>query len=80
MKLVLQNLLRLLDEIGLKTISYPFRLYKGFTTSGGIGSPLIIKGIESKSKISNEFMTLLDIAPTIYDISNSEYFIIKIIL
>ena len=56
-----------------ETISYPFRLYKGYTTSGGIRSPLIIKGIESKSKISNEFMTLLDIAPTIYDISNSEY-------
>ena len=78
-----------LDEIGspnsfvslgknwAKTITYPFRLYKGFTTSGGLRSPLIIKGLENDVKISDEFITILDIAPTIYDMTDSEYIKIK---
>ncbi|MAR65340.1 MAG: sulfatase [Flammeovirgaceae bacterium] len=78
-----------LDEIGspnsfvslgknwAKTITYPFRLYKGFTTSGGLRSPLIIKGLKNDVKISDEFITILDIAPTIYDMTGSEYIKIK---
>ena len=54
-------------------ITNPFNLYKGFTTSGGMRSPLIISGLSSEKKISKEFVTLLDIAPTIYNLTNSKY-------
>ncbi len=54
-------------------ITNPFNLYKGYTTSGGMRSPLIISGLSSEKKISKEFVTLLDIAPTIYNLTNSKY-------
>ena len=56
-----------------EVITNPFNLYKGFTTSGGMRSPLIISGFSSEKKISDEFVTLLDIAPTIYNLTNSKY-------
>lgn len=54
-------------------ITNPFNLYKGYTSSGGMRSPLIISGISTEKKTSEEFITLLDIAPTIYSITNSLY-------
>ena len=54
-------------------ITNPFNLYKGYTSSGGMRSPLIISGISTEKKVSKEFITLLDIAPTIYSITNSLY-------
>ena len=62
-----------IGELWAKTITYPFKLHKGFTTSGGLRSPLIIKGLDNKKKISNKFLTILDIAPTIYEVINAEY-------
>jgi|TARA_B110000263_G_C15298820_1_gene506886 arylsulfatase A-like enzyme len=57
-----------------EAITSPFRLYKGYTTSGGMKSPLIISGInENKISSSNEFLSLLDIAPSIYDLLNIKY-------
>ncbi len=50
-------------------ITNPFKNYKGFTNSGGMRSPFLIYGLENKSiTISDEFITVLDVAPTIYDI------------
>ena len=57
-----------------EAITSPFRLYKGFTTAGGMKSPLIISGVnDNKISLSNEFLSLLDIAPSIYDLLNIKY-------
>lgn len=55
--------------------SSPFRHFKGLTTEGGIIAPMIIAGptIERKNKIQHEFVTLLDIAPTFYDVARATY-------
>ncbi|MCA8890209.1 MAG: sulfatase-like hydrolase/transferase, partial [Parvularculaceae bacterium] len=51
--------------------STPFRLFKGFTTEGGIRSPLIV--IEPRAtgggRISNDVISVTDLAPTILDIA-----------
>ena len=57
-----------------EVITFPFKLYKGFTTSGGMRSPLIISGLpEKKYSSTDQFITLLDIAPSIYNILNINY-------
>jgi arylsulfatase len=55
--------------------SSPFRYFKGLTTEGGINAPMIIAGphIESKNTISDEFVTLMDIAPTFYEVAQAMY-------
>lgn len=55
--------------------SSPFRHYKGLTTEGGINAPMIIAGpnIERKNEIHDEFVTLMDIAPTFYEVAQSKY-------
>ena len=49
--------------------SGPFKYFKGLPTQGGIVSPLIINGygVSRKDYFSKNFVTLLDIAPTLYD-------------
>ncbi len=55
--------------------SAPFRYFKGFTTEGGMVAPMIIsgKGIERKNEISDQFITLMDIAPTFYEVAELTY-------
>lgn len=48
----------------------PFAYYKGFTTDGGIRSPLIIKAPNAKvGAIEGRFNTLKDLAPTLLDLA-----------
>ena len=55
--------------------SSPFRHYKGLTTEGGINAPMIIAGpnIERNNEIHDEFVTLMDIAPTFYEVAQVKY-------
>jgi arylsulfatase len=55
--------------------SSPFRHYKGLTTEGGIIAPMIIAGpnIERNNEIHDEFVTLMDIAPTFYEVAKATY-------
>ena len=55
--------------------SAPFRYFKGYTTEGGITAPLIIagKGVESKGGINSAFLTLMDLAPTFYELAGVDY-------
>jgi arylsulfatase len=54
--------------------SGPFRLLKGHAAEGGIRAPCIIKlPNTSHQRWSAEFTTVLDIAPTIYDLAGAEY-------
>ena len=55
--------------------SSPFRHYKGLTTEGGINAPMIIAGpnIERNNEIHDDFVTLMDIAPTFYDVAQVTY-------
>ena len=56
-----------------QVITYPFKLYKGFSTSGGMLAPLIIYGLDDiKPQISKEFTSIMDIAPSIYQILGIE--------
>ncbi len=48
----------------------PFSLFKGFTTEGGVHSPLIISGPGvAKNKISGKYTNVTDIVPTILDMT-----------
>lgn len=53
----------------------PFKYYKSFTTEGGMNSPMIISGpgIEVQDKFNHEFITIMDLAPTFYDIAKTSY-------
>ena len=55
--------------------SAPFRYFKGFTTEGGMIAPLIISGpgVADKNGISHEFLTLMDLAPTFYELGRAKY-------
>jgi arylsulfatase A-like enzyme len=55
--------------------SAPFRYFKGYTTQGGITSPMIISGANVKHSggVTKVFSTLLDIAPTFYEYANVDY-------
>jgi arylsulfatase len=55
--------------------SAPFRYFKGYTTEGGITAPLVIagKGVESKGGINSAFLTLMDLAPTFYELAGVDY-------
>ena len=55
--------------------SSPFRYFKGFTTEGGIVAPMIIAGsnLERKNEIHHGLVTLMDIAPTFYEVANVTY-------
>ncbi len=55
--------------------SSPFKYYKGFTTEGGINTPMIISGpgVENKGNINDSFLTLLDLAPTFFELAGVDY-------
>jgi arylsulfatase len=53
----------------------PFRYFKGFNTEGGMNVPLIISGpgVQNQNSINDSFFTLLDLAPTFYELANVTY-------
>ena len=56
--------------------SLPFKWYKTFSTEGGVRCPLIINYPEWTSfsgKISNEFISVQDLAPTILDLAGIQH-------
>ena len=55
--------------------SSPFRYFKGFTTEGGLNSPMILSGagVEKGNVIHHGFLTLMDVAPTFYEVALAEY-------
>ncbi|QCK15695.1 arylsulfatase [Mangrovivirga cuniculi] len=55
--------------------SAPYKYFKGYTTEGGMIAPIIITGpgVNRKNEIHNNFTTLVDLAPTFYEISGSTY-------
>lgn len=55
--------------------SAPFRYFKGFTTEGGITTPLIIagKGVEKSPEINASFLTVMDLAPTFLEVAGISY-------
>ncbi len=53
----------------------PFKYFKGYTTEGGINTPFIVSGdlVNAKGKQSDSFVTLMDLAPTFYEIAGIDY-------
>lgn len=54
----------------------PFRLYKQYVHQGGIASPLIInwpQGIKNKAAITRQVSHLIDIVPTVLEITGANY-------
>ena len=55
--------------------SAPFRYFKGQTTEGGIIAPMIMagKGVMRNNEICHSLTTLMDIAPTFYELAEVSY-------
>lgn len=55
--------------------SAPFAYFKGYTTEGGMVAPLIVTGpmVHRRNEISDEFLTLVDLAPTFYETTGTSY-------
>lgn len=55
--------------------SSPFRYYKDYTTQGGMNSPMIISGAQvlRNNEIHHGLVTLMDLAPTFYELANVSY-------
>ena len=55
--------------------SAPFTFYKGYTTEGGMIAPMIISGpgVQRRNEINHGFLTLVDLAPTFYDLAGATY-------
>jgi arylsulfatase A-like enzyme len=55
--------------------SSPFRYFKGLTTEGGMNAPMILSGagIEKENVVHHGFVTLMDVAPTFYEVAKAEY-------
>lgn len=53
----------------------PFKLHKGFTTEGGIVTPLIVAGktVERKPGITNLFVNVMDLAPGFLEVAKLTY-------
>lgn len=53
----------------------PFKYFKGYTTQGGISAPLIVAGpgVKQSGVVSHAFSTLMDLAPTLYELAGIEY-------
>ena len=53
----------------------PFKLYKYYSTEGGIVTPLIISGryAERKPGLQNAFITVMDLAPTLLEVAGIKY-------
>lgn len=55
--------------------SAPFRYFKDYATQGGINTTLIISGpkVTRKNEVHHHFLSLLDLAPTFYELANVNY-------
>ncbi len=55
--------------------SSPFRYFKDYATQGGINTPMIISGpnIKNKNEIHHGLVTVMDLAPTFYDLAQISY-------
>ena len=55
--------------------SSPFRYFKDYATQGGINTTMIISGpnVNRKNEIHQGFTSLLDLAPTFYEVANVTY-------
>ena len=55
--------------------SAPFSYFKGYTTQGGMTAPLIISGpaVNRRNEISHGFLSLMDLAPTFYELAGITY-------
>ncbi len=53
----------------------PFRYFKEFTTNGGIIAPMILAGamVERKNTLCPDLVTVMDLAPTLYDAAGVHY-------
>ncbi len=53
----------------------PFGYHKGYTTEGGIVAPMIISGagVVGSGQIRKEFVTVMDIAPTVLELAKAPY-------
>jgi arylsulfatase len=53
----------------------PFKLFKYYSTEGGIVTPLIVSGknVERKPGLQNAFINVMDIAPTLLEIAGIKY-------
>ena len=55
--------------------SSPFRYFKDYATEGGINTTMIISGpfVNKKNEIHHGFTSVLDLAPTFYEVANVTY-------
>jgi arylsulfatase len=55
--------------------SSPYRYFKGYTTEGGMIAPMIIAGssVLQTNQIVDQFVTVMDLAPTFYQLADLEY-------
>ncbi len=53
----------------------PFRYYKEYATNGGLLAPLIVSGpgLRHGAAVCEQFITVMDIAPTLYELSDTRY-------
>lgn len=53
----------------------PFRYFKSFTTEGGMNTPMIISGlgIKNPGTVNHSFVTILDLAPSFYQLAGTKY-------
>jgi arylsulfatase A-like enzyme len=53
----------------------PFKYYKGYTTEGGMNAPMIISGpgVSSQNQIDDQFLSIIDLAPTFYELAGITY-------
>jgi arylsulfatase len=55
--------------------SAPYSYFKGYTTEGGMITPMIISGprVNLSNEIHHGFLTLMDLAPTFYEMAEARY-------
>lgn len=55
--------------------SAPFRYYKEYTANGGVLAPMILAGpqVERQNEIHHGFLSVMDIAPTLYELAGTSY-------
>ena len=53
----------------------PFRYFKGYTTQGGVSAPMIVAGpgIATEKQVVHAFASIMDLAPTFYEIAGISY-------
>jgi arylsulfatase len=52
----------------------PWRMFKAFTSEGGIRAPAIVHYPQSSARgVNRQFVTVLDVVPTLLDLANTEH-------